>query len=168
MSEEVKIKQDSLEEHIKLLVKQYGCKRAALLPILRGIMDKYHHISESAMQLIADHLQIHAIEVQDTASFYSFLGTKAKGKYIIRLCQTVACKMSKANGVARQLENELGIKFGETTPDNMFTLEWTNCLGMCDQGPALLVNDKMYTRVTADQVGNIIAKYRNQFVVDGE
>lgn len=153
-------KQDSIENYIELLVKQYGKERNALLPILRGVMDKYHHISDLAMQTIADHLKIHAIEVQDTASFYSFLGVKPKGKYIIRLCQTIACKMSQANGVAEQLEKELQIKFGETTKDKMFTLEWTNCLGMCDQGPALLVNDKMYTRVTPDQVNKIITDCR--------
>ena len=157
-------KQESLDRHIELLVKQCGKERNALLPILRGIMDKYHHISPGAMQIVAEHLKIHAIEVQDAASFYSFLSTKAKGKYIVRLCQTASCKMSNALGIASQLENELGIKFGETTADQMFTLEWTNCLGMCDQGPALLVNDKMYTRVTADQVGKIIAACRNQVV----
>ncbi len=54
--------------------------------------------------------------------------------------------------MARQLENDLGIAFGETTPDGRFSLEWANCLGMCDQGPALLVNDHVYTQVTPEQV----------------
>ena len=158
MSESVK--QEGLKIHIELLIKQYGTERNSLLPILRGVMDKYHHISDLAMQTIADYLKIHAIEVQDAVSFYSFLGTKPKGKYIVRLCQTISCKMGKAGAVAQQLENELGITFGETTADKMFTLEWTNCLGMCDQGPALLVNDKMYTKVTVDQVKNIIQDCR--------
>ena len=65
--------------------------------------------------------------------------------------------------VARQLENEVGVKFGETTKDGMFTLEYANCLGMCDMGPALMVNDKIYTHVTPDKVPLIIDEYRNQF-----
>jgi len=160
--------QKDLQNYIASLVTQYGKERNALLPILRGIMDKYHHISEEAMQSVADHLKIHAIEVQDAASFYSFLGTKSKGKYIIRLCQTISCKMSQALGIANKLESELGIKFGETTKDRMFTLEWTNCLGMCDQGPALLVNEKMYTRVTAEKISEIIAEYRNKLAKSKE
>ncbi len=64
--------------------------------------------------------------------------------------------------VARQLENDLGISFGETTPDGKFTLEWANCIGMCDQGPALLVNDKVYTRVTPDKVHEILEECRQR------
>ena len=60
--------------------------------------------------------------------------------------------MAGKDRVARQLENDLGIGFGETTADGKFSLEWANCLGMCDQGPALLVNDDVYTRVTPEQV----------------
>jgi len=149
-----------LEKYIAELVKQHGNERNALLPILRGVMDRYHYLSDLALQTIADHLKIHAIEVQDVASFYSFLSTKPQGKYVIRLCQTIACKMNKAAAIAKQLEKELKIKFGETTADQMFTLTWTNCLGMCDQGPALLVNDKMHTKVTADQVHEIIQDCR--------
>ena len=59
--------------------------------------------------------------------------------------------MQGKDRVARQLENDLGIRFGETTPDGKFTLDWANCLGMCDQGPALLVNDQVFTRVTPEQ-----------------
>ena len=65
--------------------------------------------------------------------------------------------------MARQLENELGIRFGETTPDGRFSLEWASCLGMCDQGPALLVNDRVYTRVSPEQVHRIIDDCRKVF-----
>jgi len=60
----------------------------------------------------------------------------------------------------RQLETELGIAFGETSEDGRFTLEWANCMGMCDQGPALLVNDRVYTRVTPETVREIAAECR--------
>jgi [NiFe] hydrogenase diaphorase moiety large subunit len=65
--------------------------------------------------------------------------------------------------VARQLENELGIVFGQTTPDGRFSLEWASCLGMCDQGPALLVNEIVYTKVTPETVHQIIEDCRKVF-----
>jgi len=68
--------------------------------------------------------------------------------------------------VARQLENELGIHFGESTPDGRFSLAWANCLGMCDQGPALLVNEYVFTKVTPDKVHDIIADFRKMMDVN--
>jgi [NiFe] hydrogenase diaphorase moiety large subunit len=67
--------------------------------------------------------------------------------------------------VAQQLQSDLGIAFGETTPDGKFSLEYANCLGMCDQGPALLVNDVVYTRVTPSMVHDILEACRKTFGV---
>ena len=61
------------------------------------------------------------------------------------------------------MENDLGIEFGQTTKDGMFTLEWANCMGMCDQGPALLVNDRIYTEVTPEKVLGIIEECRSRY-----
>ena len=61
--------------------------------------------------------------------------------------------------------NELGVEFGQTTPDGKFSLGWANCLGMCDQGPALLVNDSIYTQVTAEKVHSILEQCRQTFGV---
>jgi NADH:ubiquinone oxidoreductase subunit E len=96
-------------------------------------------------------------------SFYSFLDSRKKGNFIIRLCQTISCDLAGKKDVARQLENDLGIAFGETTADGNFTLEHASCLGLCDQGPALLVNDKVYTQVTPEQVDEILEECRRTF-----
>ncbi len=66
-------------------------------------------------------------------------------------------------GSRRQLENELEIRFGETTSDGKFTLEFTNCLGMCDRGPAMLVNDQVFTQVSPEKAHEIIEKCRQTF-----
>ena len=91
------------------------------------------------------------MEVYSVVTFYAFLKAEKLGKFVIRLCRTISCDMQDKDKVARQLENELGIRFGQTTPDGKFTLEWANCLGMCDQGPALLVNDQVFTHVDVRQ-----------------
>jgi [NiFe] hydrogenase diaphorase moiety large subunit len=98
--------------------------------------------------------------VHGVVTFYSFLSEQPQGRFVIRLCQTITCDLAGKDRVARQLANDLGVEFGQTTEDGLFSLEWTNCLGMCDQGPAMLVNDEIHTRVTPEKVHNIIEDCR--------
>jgi len=158
---------EQLRENIGRWVKQYGANRSALIPVMEEVQREYGHISEYVMQVVADILDIHPVEVDSVVSFYSFLGHRPKGRFIVRLCRTISCEMQDKARVAQQLENDLGIRFGETTDNGHFTLEWANCLGMCDQGPALLVNDRIYTRVTPESVHDILEECRSTFGVYG-
>lgn len=155
--------QDQQRKDISRWVEQYGGGRSALLPVLQEIQKKHHHISSFAMQVVADLLGIHPVEVYSVVSFYAFFDEQPKGKFIVRLCRTVSCDMAENQRVARQLEKDLGISFGQTTPDGKFTLEWTNCLGMCDQGPALMVNEQIYTRVSPTMVHEILEACNRAF-----
>jgi len=155
--------QQKLQEEIRGLVDRHGRSRTALMPILQELQQRYASVTDFAMQVVADELGIHPAEVYGVVSFYAFLHHEPKGRFQIRLCQTISCDLASKSRVARQLENELGIAFGETTPDGRFSLDWASCLGMCDQGPALLVNDRVYTKVTPDQVHGIIAECRKVF-----
>ena len=112
------------------------------------------------MQIIADVLDIHPVEVYSVASFYAFLHGAPEGKFVVRLCRTLSCDFAGKDAVADALTDELGIGFDETTDDGLFTLEWASCIGMCDQGPALLVNDQVHTRVTAESAREIVAACR--------
>jgi len=157
--------QERLKSDIGTWLERYGRNRSALIPVLQEIQKKYTRISEYGMQVLADQLGIHPVEVYSVVSFYAFLDHKPKGKFVIRLCRTVSCDMQGKARVAQQLESDLGITFGETTSDGKFSLEWANCLGMCDQGPALLVNDIVYTRVTPAMVNDILETCRKTFGV---
>jgi len=156
---------DRLHRELVQLVDQIGQDRSALLPILQEVQRKYFHISEYSMQVIADLLGIHPVEVHSVVSFYSFLDERPQGQFVIRLCRTATCDMAGKDQVARQLKNDLQIDFGQTTADGKFSLVWANCLGMCDQGPALLVNEKIYTRVTPEKIHGILAECRQVFGV---
>ncbi len=155
--------QDRMREDIQGWVEEFGRTRTALMPILQGVQNRYGCVSDLAMQVVADQLGIHPVEVYGVVSFYAFLKEHKAGRYVIRLCQTLSCDMVGKERVARQLENDLGIRFGETTPDGKFSLEYASCLGMCDQGPAMLINDKVFTRVTPEMVHGIIEDYRSKF-----
>lgn len=154
-----------LSQEIEDLAEHYQHSRHGLLPILQAIKTKHTYISDFALQEVARLLSIHPVEVYGVVSFYSFLSTKKQGNFVIRLCRTISCDLAGKEAVARQLENELGISFGDTTPDGRFSLSWANCLGMCDQGPALLVNDYVFTQVTAERVYDIIETCRRSFGV---
>jgi [NiFe] hydrogenase diaphorase moiety large subunit len=156
---------ERLHDELAELVTRYGRDRSSLLFILQEVQRRHYHISQYAMQVIADLLDIHPVEVHSVVSFYSFLDERPQGQFVIRLCRTITCDMAGKDHVARQLENDLGIKFGETTPDGKFSLDWANCLGMCDQGPALLVNQQVHTQVTPEKVHGILQECRQTFGV---
>lgn len=150
------IEKNNMTEEIEQLVKKHGQNRSALLPILQDIQRKHKHIPDFAQQEIARLLDIHPVEIYSVISFYAFLNTEPKGRNIVRLCQTITCDLSGKENVAKAIERELGIKFGETTKDNKITLEYVNCLGMCDQGPALLVNERVYSKVSPEKAIQIL------------
>jgi len=144
------LEKNNMTKEIEDLVRKHGRNRSALLPILQDIQRKHKHIPDFAQQEVARLLDIHPVEVYSVISFYAFLNTKPKGRNIVRLCKTITCDLAGKENVAKAIERELGIKFGETTKDNRITLEYVNCLGMCDQGPALLVNERVYPKVTPE------------------
>ncbi|MFA4874378.1 MAG: NADH-quinone oxidoreductase subunit NuoE [bacterium] len=151
---------EALNSELTAMAESYGRSRSALIPMLQNVQSKHSRISEYAMQLIADILDIHPVEVYGVVSFYHFLNTDPKGRFIIRLCRSISCEMTGKDRVARQLINDLGIDFGQTTADGRFTLEWANCIGMCDQGPALMINDAVYTNVTPDKLHDVLDECR--------
>ncbi len=147
---------EQMESDINSWIEKHGRDRSALIPVLQEVQKKYGRIFSFSMQKIAEQFGIHPVEIYGVVSFYSFLDHKPHGNFVIRLCQTVSCDMAGKDRVACQLENDLGIEFGQTTADGMFTLEWASCMGMCDQGPAMLVNTQMFTEVTPEKVHDII------------
>ena len=150
------MERNALSEEIEELVKIYGADRASLLQILQAIQRKHKYISDFAQQEVARLLNIHPVEVYSVISFYSFLHSKPQGRNIVRLCRTISCDMQGKEDIVSAIERELGIKFGETTKDKRITLEFTNCLGMCDQGPAMIINERVYTRLNAEKAVQIL------------
>lgn len=150
------VEKNALTDEIEQLIGKYGEERSALLPILQDIQRSHRYISDFAQQEVARLLDIHPVEVFSVISFYSFLNSQPKGRNIVRLCQTITCDLQGKETIARAIERELGIKFGDTTKDNRITLEFANCLGMCDQGPAMLVNDKVYPNLTPEKAVEIL------------
>ena len=154
------MEKNSLSEEIEQLVEHYGKERASLLPILQDVQRKHNYISDFAQQEIARCLDIHPVEVFSVITFYSFLTHKPCGRNVVRLCQTITCDLMGKKAVADAIERELGIEFGETTKDKKVTLEYANCLGMCDQGPAMIINDRVYSKLTPEKAVEILSEIK--------
>jgi len=147
------------ENLIKELSHKHGQARQSLIPILQGIVERYNYLSDEAMVEVAKELDISAAEVYGTASFYTFLDTKVRGKYMIRVCKTITCSMKGKGEIIQTIEDMLKIKVGETTSDKLFSLIETNCIGWCHKAPAILINEIPYTELTPEKVVEIIKGY---------
>jgi NADH-quinone oxidoreductase subunit E len=144
---------------VKELSEKHGRARESLMPILQEIVRKHNYLTDEAMVEVARELDISAAEVYGTASFYTFLDTQVRGKYVIRVCKTITCSMKGKSDIIQTLEDILKIKVGETTADMQFSIIETNCIGWCHKAPAILINEMPYTELTPEKVTEIIKDY---------
>jgi NADH:ubiquinone oxidoreductase subunit E len=144
---------------VKELSDKHGRVRESLMPILQEIVQKHNYLNDEAMVEVARELDISAAEVYGTASFYTFLDTQVKGKYVIRVCKTITCSMKGKSDIIHTIEDMLKIRVGETTTDKQFSLIETNCIGWCHKAPAILINELPYTELTPEKVSEIIKDY---------
>ncbi|MGD9487984.1 MAG: NAD(P)H-dependent oxidoreductase subunit E [Calditrichaceae bacterium] len=144
-----------VNDHVSVL----GKKKENLLPVLQKIVKSERYLSEEAMITVSREMGLSAAEIYGVASFYSFLDIKPLGKNIIRICKTITCDMKNKDEIISALEQRLKIKLGETTRDNKFSLLTANCMGWCHKGPAMLINDRVYTELTPEKALKAIEDY---------
>ena len=146
------------------LVEKHGKTRNALMPVLQGIVAREKYLSEDAMVAVASQLDLSAADVYGTASFYTFLDTKPRGKNIVRVCKTISCHMQGKDAIIRAIEDHLMIKTGETSHDKKFTLLTANCLGWCHKGPVMLINDEVFPSITPEKAIEIIEEFTKKTI----
>lgn len=130
-----------------------------LIRVLHRVQGHYGHLGREQMDAVAQLLQVPASKVTGVATFYHFFRLEPRGKYMISVCLGTACYVKGAERVADRLQEELGIHFGETTKDGLFSLNATRCVGTCGLAPVVVVEDKVYGDMTPDQVPAILEKY---------
>ncbi|MDO5100338.1 MAG: NADH-quinone oxidoreductase subunit NuoE [Eubacteriales bacterium] len=152
------------EAAVMKIIEETGRTESALIQILHRTQDLYGYIPREAQGFIAKQLGISAAKVYGVVSFYSYFVDKPKGKYQISVCLGTACYVKGAADVLKRLEEELGIHFGETTPDLKFSIAQTRCLGDCSNAPVIMINDTLFGKVTPDEVPLILAQYKEDAV----
>ena len=154
---------ENIQAGIKKICQTCGNDRTKMMDIVRAAQQEFGQVSGEAMNLIAKLVKCRRAEVESVVTFYAFLSKKPKGKVVIRLCNDVVDKMAGVDAVAEEFKKELGIDFGQVTPDGKISLEYAPCIGMCDQAPAALINDEVITYLSTDKVKEVVADIKKHY-----
>jgi NADH-quinone oxidoreductase subunit E len=135
--------------------------QSAVMAALAIAQDEKGWLAAETMDFVAEYLGMPPIAVYEVATFYEMYNTEPTGKYKITICTNLPCALQSATKAALHLKQRLGIGFGETTPDGMFTLKEGECFGACGDAPVLLINNKrMCSWMHPDQVDGLLAELR--------
>ena len=143
----------------KEIIGKYASLEGGIIEAFHAIQKELNYLPEEAIIAAAEVFNLPVKEAYGVATFYSYFSIKPRGKYVIRICESAPCHIAGAEDVIKALENELGIKMGETTPDGKFTLELTECVGQCQETPVITINGNPYVGVTPEKISQILAKY---------
>ena len=148
--------QAQIKQEIITLVDQNSYDRSNLIKILQSFSHTHDKISSFDMQVIADLLEIPPVEVHSILSYYPSLKNNSQAKYNFRLCRAPISGFSEEKETISYLEEKLGIPYGGYSDDNLFSLDMTECAGLCDQTPVLLINNQLYAKVEAQKIDQVI------------
>ena len=148
---------ESLTEHIASV----DHPRELVVDIMFAIQDQFGYLSDEAVEEVAQLLNMSPLEVEELATFYTFIYREPVGKYVIHVCDSVICWMDGYESIRDHLCNKLGVEMGETTSDGLFTLLPVCCIGYCDRSPAILINKKVYGPLTGEKLDEILDNLRS-------
>ena len=134
-------------------------ERESLLGMIKEEQGKSGYVSEEAMAGIAESLALSVGDVYGVTTFYSFLSTEPLGRHVIRICKSVPCLLQDGGTMIESIQKAIGVGPGETTADGRFTFELSNCIGACDQAPAMLVDDEVHGHLTPEKISEILKSY---------
>ncbi|MCY6371454.1 NADH-quinone oxidoreductase subunit NuoE [Clostridium ganghwense] len=151
---------DERLEKTQQIIEEHKEVKGALIPILHQIQELYGYLPEEALHLVSKELKISMSEIYGVATFYSLFTLEPKGKHVIRVCMGTACYVKGSQSIVEKLNSILGIEVGKTTKDGKFTLEAARCLGSCGLAPVMMIDDRVYGKVTPDDVIKILEEYK--------
>ena len=144
-------------ERVNEIIEEHGREQSALIPILQEVQAEYRYLPEEILTYIATAMGLSAATVFGVATFYAQFSLEPKGKYVVRVCDGTACHVRHSMLVYQAIRSKLELKDGKfTTPDMMFTVETVACLGACGVAPAMVINEKVYGKMTPEAACTII------------
>lgn len=149
------------KKQITHLRTRYPDSRSLTLPLLWMIQKREGYVSNEAVDLIAEELNIPKIWVEEVRSWYSMFTEEQEGKYVLEVCNNITCALMGSQAIIDHICKTLKIKVGETTKDSMFTLKTAECLGSCGTAPMMQVGDDYYEMLDEDKVDRILEDFKN-------
>lgn len=149
------------QEVVLGIIDKHGRKQSSTMAILQEVQEEYRYLPEHILEYISDEMDISLAKIYGIATFYEFFSLEPKGKYIIKICDGTACHVRKSIPILNALKEELNLKEGETTTDDLlFTVETVSCLGACGLAPVLTINEKVYGSMTPESTVEVLNEIR--------
>ncbi|GMV97705.1 MAG: NAD(P)H-dependent oxidoreductase subunit E [Phycisphaerae bacterium] len=152
---------EAVKEKIRAFFPRYPSRRAVLLPALHVVQNALGYVSHRAMRDIAELLEIPPAQVLDTVTFYTHFWTHPKGAKTIVSCRSLSCELMGAREVNEEIKRQLGVEEHGTTADGKYSFVTEECLGACEAGPCLLINEKLHKCVKREDVARLLADPKN-------
>jgi NADH-quinone oxidoreductase subunit E len=144
---------------VNSFIKRHKSQKQALIAILQDIQAEYNYLPQKALRAVAKNLGIPLIDVIGVATFYRAFSLKPRGKHVATVCLGTACHVRGGPKILEEFERRLGVKSGDTTADNRFTLETVACLGCCAIGPVVVIDCDYHAQTSIRKVEGIIKQY---------
>jgi NADH-quinone oxidoreductase subunit E len=140
-------------------MRHYDDPRAASIGALKIVQKRHGWVPDAAMPAIGRQLGISAADLEGVATFYNLIFRRPVGRHVIKVCDSVACFLTGYEAVRDEVCRQVGLAFGQTSPDGRFTLLPICCLGACDRGPVLMINDDTHFDVSPQDVAALLERY---------
>jgi NADH-quinone oxidoreductase subunit E len=150
----------AIEYQVSSILEPYRGDRDELIPLLQEVQQKLGYLPEQSMSMIANFLKIPESTVFGVATFYAFFKLVPTGKNVVRVCRGTACHVRGGARILREVQKQLGISPGESTPDLEYYLETVACIGACALAPTMMINEDTHGQMTPKKVAEIF-KDRN-------
>ncbi|HTI89427.1 MAG TPA: NADH-quinone oxidoreductase subunit NuoE [Puia sp.] len=135
-------------------------KKAGVIEALKIIQQHRGWVSDESVEAIAAYLEISPAEVDSVATFYNLIFRKPVGRHVILLCDSISCYVMGYDKLYAALQQRVGIRFGETSPDGRFTLLPNACLGCCDHAPAMMIDEDLFRDVKVEMLDQLLSGYK--------
>jgi len=144
------------QQTMTAILGEYGKERENLIPMLQEIQDRFLYLSPEAVQAVADHLELSENDVYGVATFYAQFRFVPPGLHHIKVCEGTACHVRGSDRILDAISRSTGLEPGQTSDDGAFSLERVACFGSCALAPVVVVDDKVYGRMTAAKTNKLI------------
>lgn len=146
-------------QKLKDCISAHKNEPGALMPVLLEAQNIYGYLPAEVQSIIANELNVSLAEVYGVATFYARFSLNPKGKHLVSVCLGTACYVGGSDKILAEVEKELRVKCGESTPDKKFTIESCRCVGACGLAPVMIVDGEVYGKITPKDVQGILEKY---------
>ena len=153
---------DDIKESLEEKIAHADHRREMVVDVMLALQEHYGYLSDEAVAEVAALLEMSSLEVEELATFYTFIYREPVGKYVIHVCDSLICWMDGYESIKNYLCQKLDIKVGATTADGLFTLLPVCCIGYCDLSPAMLINRKVYGHLSPEKIDSILEKLKTE------